>query len=256
MGSGISGLGEEIIQVDMADKRILGVIPARGGSKGIPRKNIRKLAGKPLMAYVAEAGLKSGMITDLILSTDNEEIARVGRSLGLDVPFLRPVDLATDNARTVDVVKHAILAMEEIKGADYDFCVLLQPTNPLTQVHHIDTALQQLINGKAASVISLALLGLHGHPELMHTIQEGLLSKLLPERIIDNRHQIKDVYCRTGNVYAFSRDLPIKHDVLYTQESGFIIIEKEFVVNIDDELDWLYAEALLKHQKQGIGKNS
>ena len=240
----------------MHDKRILGVIPARSGSKGIPRKNIRDIAGKPLIAYIAEMGLQSTLIRDLILSTDDEEIAKVGRSIGLDVPFLRPPELATDEARTVDTVKHAILAMEEKKGSLYDFCVLLQPTNPLTQVQHIDLALQQLIDGKVASIISVTRMGLHGHPELMHTIRDGQLSKLLPERKIYNRHQIKEVYCRTGNVYAFARDLPIKHDLLYTQESGFVIIEKEFAVNIDDEIDWIYAEALLQHMQKDATKNS
>jgi CMP-N,N'-diacetyllegionaminic acid synthase len=231
----------------MTENRVLGVIPARGGSKGIPRKNIRQLVGKPLIAYVAETGLKSTSITDLVLSTNDEEIAQVGRSLGLEVPFIRPDDLATDQARSVDVIKHAIRTMEELKGATYDYCVLLQPTSPLTQVHHIEQALQQLFSGSVDSVISLTLLGLHGHPELMHTIEEGKLKKILPERRIDSRHQIPDIYCRTGNVYAFTRYLPLQQDVLYTTESGFVIIEKEYVVNIDDEIDWLYTEALLRY---------
>jgi len=254
MGASISCLGKEIISETMTDKHILGVIPARGGSKGIPHKNIRELADKPLIAYAGETGLKSNMITDLILSTDSEEIAQVGVSIGLNVPFIRPKELATDTARTVDVIKHAILTMEEQKNVVYDFCVTLQPTSPLTQVQHIDLALQHLIDRKSDSVISLTLMDMHGHPDLMYTIQDGKLSKLLSGKEIHNRNKIQEIYCRTGNVYAFSRNLPLEHDVLYTKESGFVVIEKEYIINIDDELDWIYAEAAVHHMRKQKNK--
>ena len=122
-------------------KNILGLIPARGGSKGVPKKNIKDLMGKPLIEYTAEAAKKSKYIDHLIVSTDSEEIAEVCRSIHLDVPFIRPDYLASDSAKAIGVIQHAITTMEEIDGVTYDLVVYLEPPNPLRLVDDIDTCL-------------------------------------------------------------------------------------------------------------------
>src|ERR1043165_7692073 len=123
--------------------RVLGIIPARGGSKGIPRKNIRLLAGKPLLQYTAEAAQKAKLLTRVILSTEDEEIAEVGRRCGLEVPFLRPANLATDTTPTLDVVQHLVQTLEKT-GARYDAICLLQPTAPLRERGQIDACIELL----------------------------------------------------------------------------------------------------------------
>ena len=133
---------------------VLGLIPARGGSKGVPRKNIRQLAGKPLLAYTAEAALASSRLTRVILSTDDEEIAEVGRSCGLEVPFLRPAKLAEDTTPTLPVVQHAVQFLET-RGEQFDAICLLQPTNPLRQTSDIDGCIELLESAEADTVFTM-----------------------------------------------------------------------------------------------------
>ena len=121
--------------------RVLGIIPARGGSKGIPRKNIRRLAGKPLLQYSAQAALGARRLARTILSTEDPEIAEVGRTCGLEVPFLRPPELARDDTPTLPVLQHAVRTLEAA-GDHYDAVCLLQPTNPFRQSHDIDACIQ------------------------------------------------------------------------------------------------------------------
>ena len=136
------------------DQRILAVIPARGGSKRLPKKNLIDLAGKPLIAWSIEAALQSKYIDHVVVSTDHEEIAAVSKRYGADVPFMRPNDLATDTASSIDVVLHAIHHTVSI-GEQYELLMLLQPTSPLRTVNDIDNALRQLIKRDDDAVISV-----------------------------------------------------------------------------------------------------
>ncbi|MEP6903238.1 MAG: acylneuraminate cytidylyltransferase family protein, partial [Actinomycetota bacterium] len=134
--------------------KVLGLIPARGGSKGVPRKNIRLLNGKPLLAYTAETALQCKTLARVILSTEDAEIADVGRTCGLDVPFMRPLELAQDSTPSLNVVRHALLTLQA-NGEDFDAICLLQPTNPLRRADDIDACVELLIRTKADSVISV-----------------------------------------------------------------------------------------------------
>src|SRR5262245_13926725 len=127
---------------------VLGLIPARGGSKGVPRKNIKPLAGKPLLNYTAEAALSSQKLTRVILSTEDEEIAEVGRACGIEVPFLRPAELAQDTTPTLPVVQHALQFLEAM-GSHFDAVCLLQPTNPFRRTVDIDNCIELLESGQA-----------------------------------------------------------------------------------------------------------
>ena len=134
------------------NKRVLAVIPARGGSKGVPRKNVRELAGRPLICWTIDAAKNSKYIDRLILSSDDDEIIDMAKAIGCDVPFTRPAALASDTASGADVLCHAV----ENAGEDYDYVVLLQPTSPLRQSGDIDEAVQLCIDRRLASVVSVA----------------------------------------------------------------------------------------------------
>ncbi|HEX9660078.1 MAG TPA: acylneuraminate cytidylyltransferase family protein, partial [Rhodothermales bacterium] len=151
--------------------RVLAVIPARGGSKGVPRKNLVQLCGRPLIAYTIGAGLSATSVSRLVVSTEDEEIASVARSLGADVPFIRPATLATDTAQSLPVVQHAIQAVEEVEGTPYDVIVMLQPTTPLRTAGDIDSAVALLLESGADSVVSVVDVGGH-HPYRMKRIDD------------------------------------------------------------------------------------
>lgn len=138
-------------------KSILAIIPARGGSKGIPRKNIKSLAGKPLIAWSIESGRESKYIDRIIVSTEDEEIRDISLDYGAEVPFLRPKELAQDNTSSVDTIVDVIMKIKDIENLEYDFILLLQPTSPLREVKHIDESIELLINNsdKYDAVISV-----------------------------------------------------------------------------------------------------
>src|SRR5262245_7715077 len=161
--------------------RVLGIIPARGGSKGIPRKNLIPLAGKPLLYYTVQAALESRRLTRTILSSDDAEICSAGRSYGVDVPFVRPAELATDEASSVKVALHALQFAEKEEGRKYDLVCLLQPTCPLRNSDDVDTAVGLLESSDADAVISLALVD-EPHPFKMMVIREGAIHPLFREQ--------------------------------------------------------------------------
>jgi len=133
--------------------KILGLIPARGGSKGIPRKNIKPLGGKPLIAYSIEAGLKSRYLDKVLVSTDDEEIAQVARQYGADVPFIRPAELARDDTPTLPVIQHALRFLAD-KGETYDAVCLLQPSSPFRTPAFIDAAIEKYVRSGADSLVT------------------------------------------------------------------------------------------------------
>ena len=160
--------------------KVLGIIPARGGSKGIPNKNLRELAGRPLLAYTVDAAQESGVIDRLILSTDSGEIAELGRSLGVEVPFMRPVELAQDDTAMLPVLKHAV-AQLEAGGWQPEIIVLLQPTAPLRKAQHIAEAVGLLQEESCDSVVSVVEVPGHYVPHFVMKIEEGKLDFFLPE---------------------------------------------------------------------------
>ncbi len=184
-------------------KKILAIIPARGGSKGIPDKNITMLNGKPLIAWSIIEGKKSEYIDKLIVSTDSEKIAKIAKEYGAEIPFMRPAELATDKASSFSVILHAIDFLEK-KGEKYNYLVLLEPTSPLRTVEDIDIPLKKLIQHPKAKAIGGLMKTESDHPDFTLVLNdEGMIRPFMGgERIaIKRRQDLKDVYYPEGTIY-------------------------------------------------------
>jgi len=228
--------------------RVLGIIPARGGSKGIPRKNIRLLAGKPLLQYTAEAALGAKSLARVILSTEDEEIAEVGRKCGLEVPFLRPAELARDDTPTLTVLQQAVRALEEA-GDRFDAIFTLQPTNPLRLAADIDGAAALLDRTGADSVISFVDTG-ERHPARMKFIGEEarVIDPPFAEQFEGQRRQdLPKIYLREGSVYLTRRDTLMLHNTIKGRDCRAWIIPQDRACNIDTLFDWFLGEQMLKY---------
>jgi CMP-N-acetylneuraminic acid synthetase len=227
---------------------ILGVVPARGGSKGIPRKNLALLAGRPLLAYTATAALAARRLSRIVLSTDDAEIAAVGRACGLDVPFMRPPQLAGDNVQTIDVLQD-VVARLEADGHVFDAVFTLQPTNPLRRVDDIDGAIELLERSGADSVISFDDVG-ERHPARMKVVgSDGrVYDPPFGEAIECQRRQaLPPLYLREGSVYLTRRDVLMHEHSLKGRDCRAWIVPRERACTIDDPFDLFLAEQLLHY---------
>ncbi|MEJ2304917.1 MAG: acylneuraminate cytidylyltransferase family protein [Anaerolineales bacterium] len=230
---------------------ILGVIPARGGSKSVPRKNIALVHGKPLLAYTIQAAQGSQRITHFVVSSEDPEIVAVAKRYGAPVPFERPAELAADESPTLPVVQHALREMEMLEGIAFDYIVLLQPTTPLRLPEDIDAAVDKLIATGADSVISVCDVGAY-HPARMRQIVDDRLVELPirePKEML-RRQDLPPVYIRNGAVYAVKREVVIEHNSMVGQVSRPYIMPDERSINVDSKLDLLLAEILLSPQHQ------
>jgi CMP-N-acetylneuraminic acid synthetase len=190
--------------------RILGLITARGGSKGVPRKNITLFAGKPLLQWTCEAALAARALDRVVLSTDDAEIAECGATCGVDVPFLRPAELARDDTPTLPVVQHALT---ELPG--YDAVCLLQPTNPLRTGRDIDDACQLMRRTGADSVVSVARVPGHFHPMWTYFVHGGELQLAGADHVVPRRQELPPAYYREGSIYITRSDVVLEGDSLY-----------------------------------------
>lgn len=226
---------------------VLGLIPARGGSKGVPRKNIKLLAGRPLLAYTAEAALAATRLTRIILSTEDEEIAEVGRACGLEVPFLRPAELAQDSSPTLPVVQHAV-QMLEAQGSRFDAVCLLQPTNPLRRAADIDGCIELLEREQADTVFTMLAVPAEHNPHWVYFQNgDGSLRLSTGEATpIPRRQLLPTAYHREGSVYISRRDVIMNNNSLYGARVLGFEIEAGRSVNIDNLQDWERAESLLQ----------
>ena len=228
------------------NKKVLAVIPARGNSKGIPRKNLYPLNGKPLIVYTIEEAIKSKLLTRSIVSTDSEEIAQIAEKYGGEVPFLRPQVLSNDTASSVDVVKHAVEEMEKKEGVRYDYITLLQPTTPLRISDDIDRAIQKLMLTKCDTVISMVDVGAF-HPERMYRIKNDRLVSIMGEGIAMRRRQeLPPIYIRSGDIYACKRNIIFNRNTMLGNDCRPLVIPSNRAINIDTLEDLLFAEYLLK----------
>jgi CMP-N,N'-diacetyllegionaminic acid synthase len=236
---------------------ILGIVPARAGSKGVPGKNIRRLAGRPLLEYTARAAQASGVIDRTILSTDSPEIADVGRRLGLEVPFLRPADLAQDDTPMLPVVQHAIAALAD-QGWLADAIVLLQPTSPLRRAEHIRSAVEMLRTTGADSVVSVVELPRHLTPDYVMRIDHDVLRPFLPEGArVTRRQDARPAYSRDGTVYAFRRATLERFGNIYGDNCRPLILDAADSLSIDSQADWDAAErALTEGARRGVPAQS
>jgi CMP-N-acetylneuraminic acid synthetase len=229
--------------------KILAIIPARGGSKSVPRKNIAVIAGKPLLAYTVDEALKVSAITDLVVSTDDEEIGAVARSLGAQVPFLRPIELATDHAQSAPVLKHCLLHMETLCGAPYDAVLMLQPTSPLRSAAHIERAIEMMCNCACDSVVSVVSVE-GNHPFRMKRLVGDRLINYIEQGFEDMRPRqvLPAVYIRNGAIYLSRRDVVAKWDRIVGEHCLGFEMSLEDSVNIDDRLDFKMAELMLQER--------
>jgi CMP-N,N'-diacetyllegionaminic acid synthase len=223
------------------DKSVLAVIPARGGSKGLPNKNILDFAGKPLIAWSIEAASGSKYIDRFILSTDSQEIANVAKQYNCEVPFIRPRKLATDDANGNDVMLHVI----ELIDGNYDILLFLQPTSPLRITDDIDHALEVMVHEKASALVSVCKSSkpLHWH----HTIEnDGTLKPVYPHNVIaTNRQDQAPTYIPNGALYIASTNDFKDAKTFYTDSTLAYIMPPERSVDIDSLIDFYTAEALI-----------
>lgn len=223
------------------DKKILAVIPARGGSKGVPRKNLRSLGDKPLLAWTIEAAKQSKYIDRLILSSEDAEIIQVAKEHGCDVPFVRPSELAGDDTPGVAPVIHAVKALDE----HYDYLVLLQPTSPFRSAEDIDEAIRRCVDQQANACVSVS--ESDKHPAWMHTITEpGFLSPVVnAENSADPRQNLEKVYALNGAVYVVSIPVLLQHEkVFFPDQTLAYPMPSERSWDIDTEFDFLICELL------------
>jgi CMP-N-acetylneuraminic acid synthetase len=231
--------------------KILGVILARGGSKGIPKKNIKLLCGKPLISYTIEAGLKSGLFEDFIVSTDCEEIAHVAKNSGAQVPFIRPSELSGDQVWSRDALKHAVLECENVYNKRYDYVVELPCVAPLRNETHIKEAVEKLTTSDADSVISVCQMQ-DKHPVRMKRIINDTIQdfcKEFPEGEGSRRQELEPCYIRNGAIYAMTRDCIVEKFSRNGAVSRPYIMDELHSVNIDSMIDFYLAESLIKNLK-------
>lgn len=220
--------------------KVLGVIPARGGSKGVPRKNLRPLAGKPLLQWTAEVALVSRFIDRLILSTDDDEIAQVGVSLGLDVPFRRPAAAATDTATGADVVRHAIRAV----GEQFDYLVYLEPTTPFRSTADIDACLERLVEARGDFCVSLR--PSTEQPEWMFYLNtNNCIDPVIGRFGTTRRQDLRVSYVLNGAVYAGRVDAFGREGTFITQRTLGYVMPLERSIDLDAPADFDAAEAIL-----------
>ena len=223
--------------------RVLAIIPARGGSKGIPRKNIKALAGKPLIAWTIEAALRAQGIETVIVSTEDDEIASVAKQLGAEVPFRRPLALAQDDTPGISPVLHAI---EQLP--DYDWVMLLQPTSPLRSVHDIQNIIKLCNDEGAPSSVSITQVS--KHPFWMYQKNDqGRLQRLIPDRPeITSRQELPSVYVLNGALYFARIDWLINNRGFISPETLGYVMPNERSVDLDTALDWQWIEWLIENQ--------
>jgi CMP-N,N'-diacetyllegionaminic acid synthase len=222
---------------------VLGLIPARGGSKGIPRKNLRLLGGRPLLQYTAETALGCRRLTAVALSTDDEEIAAAGRRFGLEVPFLRPAALAADTAPTLPVVQHA-LEWFAAASRRFDAVCLLQPTNPFRRPADVDGCIELLDASDADSVITMRPVPAEYNPHWVYVASaDGTVRLSTGERApIARRQDLPTALHRDGSVYVTRTRTVLEENSLYGARILPYIVDGEDSVNIDTFEDWAKAE--------------
>lgn len=237
-------------------ENVLGIIPARSGSKGIPNKNLRQLAGKPLLAYTAEAAREANVFDRLVLTTDSEEIAALGRSLGLETPSLRPKELAADDTPMLPVLQHTVHFLE-VEGWQPQIVVLLQPSSPLRKAEHIVNAVKMLRNGNCDSVVSVVEIPHVFAPQKALRLEDGLLRFWSSDAgKITRRQQLESAYAREGTVYAVWRNVLMAGDSIYGDKCLPLVLQNEESLNLDSLEDWELAEKMLAQLKQVIEANS
>lgn len=230
------------------NKKILAIIPARGGSKGLPNKNIKRLLGKPLIGWTIEQAKNSRYVTDIYISTDSQAIATVSESFGVNVSELRPAELATDSATSVSLVNYAIDRLKK-EGKEFDYFILLEPTSPLRDADDLDNMIQLAIdNSTAYGVVSLGEIHME-HPLIAKKInkQQQIVSYISDARKITQRQQANTAYFPYGVGYLVKVQEFLHRQEFYNEDSLPYFIKRHQCYEIDDIYDFLCVEAVLNN---------
>lgn len=225
-------------------KKVLAFVPARGGSKRLPRKNVLPLCGKPLIGWSLDAAKESKYIDEICVSTDDIEIAKVSEDFNVPVPNLRPESLATDTARTDDVLLYSL------KDQDSEIVVILQPTSPLRSAKHIDEALELFIRKKAFSIVSVT--SCEQSPLWSNTLpDDGNLGGFISEEVLRGGHNISKYYRLNGAIYIFSvKKLIEAGKIIYTSTSYAYIMDNYCSIDIDNKIDFDFAEFFMRNNNE------
>lgn len=226
--------------------RILGIIPARGGSKGIPKKNIKMLCGKPLLQYTIDAANNATKLTKVILSSDDEAIMAIAKDFDIEVPFTRPHDLAQDDTPTLAVIQHA-LRFYMARGIHFDAVCLLQVTSPFKTGTFIDVAIQKFITSDCDALISVQEIPEEYNPHWAFKENETGNLELFTgaSQIIARRQDLPKTYHRDGLIYITKTQVLLKKNSLYGSKLAYIKSPGTYTINIDTMADWEQAEAFL-----------
>jgi CMP-N,N'-diacetyllegionaminic acid synthase len=228
-------------------RRVLAVVPARGGSKGIPMKNLRSVGGRPLVALAGDAAAAVPEIDRRVVSTDHPEIARVAGEAGLDAPFIRPESIAGDRTGDWDVLTHALHATEAADGVLYDIVVMLQPTSPLRRSSDVAGTIQMLVDGGYDAVWSVSETDSKAHPLKQLAVRDGVMDYWDPRGAqIIARQQLEPVYHRNGVAYAITRQCLLEQKTIKGSRTGAYVVAGEHV-SIDTEWDIQLIEFLRMH---------
>jgi len=229
--------------------KILGIIPARRGSKRISGKNMKSLCGKPLTQYVIESTLHSSLLDNIVISSDDLDVLELAEQFNGIIPIRRPDELATDSSPAVDYVIHALDWMKKNKGQTFDIVAIIQPTSPLTLVQDIDATIQLLLNDDSAdSAVSVVRLNQITHPFKLKIIKEQWLKPFLKEeKIILQADELPDVYTRNGSVYV-ARINNIEKGIIAGEKCLAHTMPEERSIDINEPIDLEFAEFLLKRK--------
>lgn len=231
------------------NKFIIGIIPARGGSKGIKDKNIIELSGKPLIAYTIEAAFTSRMLSDFIVSTDSERIAEISMKFGANAPFLRPEKLSGDKSSSIDVIKHSVAWYENEKKRRIDDIILLQPTSPLRTSDDIDSSLAIFHEMREFDSLISCYDASSYHPRIMYKMNGIKMVPFLGQTTNIRRQDFEKVYIRNGAIYISTRKLVMEEGRIIGDSPLGYIMPKERSLNIDEPHDLELAEFYINRRK-------
>lgn len=225
---------------DKIISKVLAVIPARGGSKRLPRKNIKKILGRPLIDFTIKAASKAKNLTDVIFSTDDEEIRNIALENGAYAPFLRPAEISGDNVRNSDTMIHALEYMEKLNGVIYDCVVLLQPTSPLREHHHIDEAVEKFM--KSGSTSLAAVRGPYKKRDIN-------LKRMNGSKLVNLINQNEEYYIYNASIYIVSRSWLLENKRFTSEDEVPYVMDELSSIDVDEEFDFIMASAAIEYRE-------
>ena len=223
--------------------KLLAVIPSRGGSKGIPRKNIKPLAGKPLLGWTIDAAKQASCVDRVVLSTEDEEIATVGRELGAEVPFMRPAELAADDTPGIAPVLHIIKQLPE-----FDWVLLLQPTSPLRIAEDIEGIVEFCLSRAGTSAVSVCEVAKHPYWMYKRDKSDRLQPLMTSAPEITRRQDLPPAYALNGELYLSRTDRLLESGSFIDQETLCYVMPSDRSVDLDTPQDWLWVEHIIEQR--------